>query len=154
MPGGDVEPRVPAMGQSGDYFLTPRTKARPPDPDAKSAGFESFREAGVDAYQLVVRGGTHYEWSRTPTFPATSWGFGNALADFYTVAWFDRYLKRPSEPGYRDATDRLLADDEWGNHLSYHYCSKRAFSGRDGREYRCENVRQNCETATPRTGHE
>ena len=153
VPGGEVEPRVPAMGQSGDYFLTPRPKARPPDPDAKSAGFGAFRDAGVDAYQLVVRGGTHYEWSRTPTFPATSWGFGNALADFYTVAWFDRYLKRPEEPGYEDATDRLLADEAWGGHLSYRYCSKRAFSGRDGREYRCENVRRDSETATPPDRH-
>ncbi|PSP93002.1 hypothetical protein BRC84_05450 [Halobacteriales archaeon QS_1_68_44] len=154
VPGGEVEPRVPAMGQSGDYFLTPRPKAQPPDPDAKSAGFGAFRDAGVDAYQLVVRGGTHYEWSRTPTFPATSWGFGNALADFYTVAWFDRYLKRPEEPGYEDATDRLLADEAWGDHLSYRYCSKRAFSGRHGREYRCENVRRDSETATPPDRHE
>ena len=144
VPDGDVEPRAPAMGQTGDYFLTPRPHAEPPDPDARSVGFEAWRSADVPAYQLVVRGGTHYEWSRTPTFPATSWGFGNALADHYTVAWFDRWLKAPGEPGYRDADDRLLADDEWGDHLSFHYCSKRAFCGRDGREHVCGNVRAGC----------
>ena len=144
VPDGDVEPRAPAMGQTGDYFLTPRPHAEPPDPDARSVGFEAWRSADVPAYQLVVRGGTHYEWSRTPTFPATSWGFGNALADHYTVAWFDGWLKAPGEPGYRDADDRLLADDEWGDHLSFHYCSKRAFCGRDGREHVCGNVRAGC----------
>ena len=149
VPDGGVEPRVPAMGQAGDYFLTPRPHVEPPDPDAKSVGFERWRAAGVDAYQLVVRGGTHYEWSRTPTFPATSWGFGNALADYYTVAWFDRWLKRPSEPGYDDADARLLADDEWGDHLSFHYCSRRAFKGRDGREHVCDDVRAAGETAPP-----
>lgn len=144
VPDGDVEPRVPAMGHSGDYFLTPRPHAQPPDPDAKSTGFAAWRDAGVPAVQLVVRGGTHYEWARTPTFPATDWGFGNALADHYTVAWFDRWLKAPDEPGYRDADDRLLADDAWGDHLSFHYRSKRAFPGRDGREYVCDDVRDGC----------
>ncbi|WP_254839583.1 alpha/beta hydrolase family protein [Natronomonas marina] len=149
VPGGEVEPRVPAMGQSGDYFLTPRPHVESPDPDARSTGFAAWRDDGVPAYQLVVRGGTHYEWSRTPTFPATSWGFGNALADHYTVAWFDRWLKEPDEPGYGDADDRLLADDEWGDHLSFHYRSKRAFDGRNGRKYACEDVRDGCDTAVP-----
>ncbi|PSQ35541.1 hypothetical protein BRD11_02480 [Halobacteriales archaeon SW_12_69_24] len=144
VPDGDVEPRVPAMGQSADYFLTPRPHPRPPDPEGKAVGFEKWTDADVPAYQLVVRGGTHYEWSRLPTFPATSWEFGNALADHYTVAWFDRWLKEPDEPGYDDATDRLLADDAWGDHLSYHYCSKRAFPGRNGRTYDCDSIPTGC----------
>jgi hypothetical protein len=149
VPEGGVEPRVPAMGQSGDYFLTPTPHARPPDPDDKAGGFGTWREAEVPSYQLVVRGGTHYEWSLLPTFPATSWEFGNALAEHYTVAWFDRWLKRPEEDGYRSADDRLLADDEWGDHLSFHYRSKRAFPGRDGQVYDCEDIRSGCETALP-----
>lgn len=52
-----VEPRVPAMGQSGDYFLAPTPKESPPDPAAKRQGYDQWVEAGTLAYQLVVRGG-------------------------------------------------------------------------------------------------
>jgi hypothetical protein len=149
VPTGEVEPRVPAMGESGDYFLTPTPHEQPPDPDGKSTGFAKWRDADVPAYQLVVRGGTHYEWSRLPTFPATSWEFGNALAEHYTVAWFDRWLKEQSEDGYRDADARLLADDEWGDHLSFHYRSKRAFPGRNRQYHECDDIRGGCDGSTP-----
>jgi hypothetical protein len=148
-PSGDVEPRVPAMGQSGDYFLTPTPHERPPDPDGRAAGFERWRDAGVPASQVVVRGGTHYEWSRVPTFPATSWDFGNALAEHYTVAWFDRWLKRPGEDGAGDADDRLLADGEWADRFSFHYRSKRAFPGRNQQYHECDDVRTECDVPTP-----
>jgi hypothetical protein len=148
VPDGEVTPRVPAMGQSADYLLTPRPHHQQPDPEAKSTGFEKWRDAGVPASELVVRGGTHYEWARTPTFPATSWEFGNALADHYTVAWFDRWLKHPDEPGYHDAMDRLLADEAWGDHLSFHFRSKRALPGRDGRAYTCDEIRDACDAGS------
>lgn len=147
VPQGGVEPRVPAMGQSADYFLTPRPHERPPDPDAKATGYGKWRDADVPAYQLVVRGGTHYEWSRVPTFPATSWEFGNALAEHYTVAWFDRWLKESGEPGYDDADDRLLADEQWCDHLSFTYRSKRAFTDRDGTEHVSDDVRSDCDAS-------
>lgn len=149
VPAGDVEPRVPAMGQSGDYFLTPTPHERPPDPDGKAAGFERWRDAAVPACQLVVRGGTHYEWSLLPTFPATSWDFGNAFAEHYTVAWFDRWLKDPDEDGYHDADDRLLADDAWADHFSFHYRSKRAFPGRDRQYHECDDIRAGCDAPSP-----
>lgn len=149
VPQGDVDPRVPAMGQSGDYLLTPTPHERPPDPDGKAVGFERWRDADVPACQFVVRGGTHYEWSRVPTFPATSWDFGNAFAEHYTVAWFDRWLKEPGEDGYRDADERLLADDAWADHFSFHYHSKRAFPGRDRQYHECEDVRAGCDAPIP-----
>ena len=131
-PDRPVEPRVPAMGQSADYFLAPTPKSAPPDPETKLGGFETWREAGVPTYELVVRGGTHYEWSRIPTFPATSWSFGNALADHYSLAWLDRWLKRPEESGYHTADERLLADEEWADRLSFYYRSARDFPTRTG----------------------
>ena len=149
VPTGDVAPRVPAMGQSGDYFLTPTPHEQPPDPGAKSTGFATWRDADVPAYQVVVRGGTHYEWSRVPTFPATSWDFGNALAEHYTVAWFDRWLKDPHEDGYHDADDRLLADEEWAEGFSFHYRSKRSFPGRDRQHHECDDIRAGCDVPTP-----
>ena len=65
-----------------------------------------FSKAGVDTGQLVIRGGTHYEYSfiPTPTFGATRRGID--LAAWYTTAWFDRYVKdRPT-----GALGRLLSD--------------------------------------------
>ncbi|MFQ3319699.1 MAG: hypothetical protein ACI8UR_000580 [Natronomonas sp.] len=149
VPEGSVTPRVPAMGQSGDYFLTPTPHERPPDPNAKSTGFAKWRDADVPAYQFVIRGGTHYEWSRLPTFPTTSWEFGNALADHYTVAWFDRWLKTPEESGYHDADGRLLADDAFADRLSFHYRSKRAFPDRSQQSHDCDDIRAGCAEPTP-----
>lgn len=93
----------------------------------------------------MVRGGTHYEWSLGAPLPATSWrppadqeagvepgGFGDPLADHYSLAWLDRWLKAPGQPGYGDADDRLLADDEWADRLSFYYGSARDFPGREG----------------------
>jgi len=42
-----------------------------------------------------------------------------------------------------------LADEEWGNHLSFHYRSKRAFPGRNQQYHSCEDIRSGCDTPTP-----
>lgn len=136
-----VDPSVPAMGQSGDYGAAPAPNRRRPDPDARLGAFEGWREVGLPAGQVVVYGGTHFEWARTPTYPATARTFGNALAEHYTVAWFDRWLKRPGESGHVDAVDRLLDDDAWGHALSLRHRSARAFPDRDGVWHTCEDVR-------------
>jgi hypothetical protein len=132
-PDHDVTPRVPMMGQSADYFLAPSPKTSPPDPEAKLGGFQSWRDAGVSTYQLNVRGGTHYEWARVPTFPTTDWeSWGNELADHFSLAWLDRWLKQPGDPGFGTATDRLLELDEapWQERLSFYYRSAYDFVGR------------------------
>lgn len=86
-----VRPRVPAMGHSADSWLTPQPKREPPDPEANNGGFTSWRAAGLSTYQITVRGGTHYEWARIPTFPTTDWdSWDNELADHLSLAWFDR----------------------------------------------------------------
>ena len=137
--GRSVEPRVPTMGQSADYFAgVPKT--RPPEPDARTAGFAGWREAGVPTYQLNVRGGTHFEWSRIPTFPTTSWGaWGNDLAEHFTVAWLDYWLKTDAElraaaddpgpaggPRGRTTVEERLTDlEHWCERLSFYYRSAR-----------------------------
>jgi hypothetical protein len=146
--GYGVTPRVPTMGQSGDYYLTPSPKTEPPNEDAKTGGFAAWRDAGVDTYQVNVRGGTHYEWSLLPTFPATSWASGNELADHYSLAWLDRYLKRPDEPGYLTADRRLLTDDAWRDRLSFYYRSARAFTTRSQEVRDCPDIKQGCDDDT------
>ncbi len=158
--GFEVVPRVPAMGQSGDYFLTPTPYRAPPDPLDKNAGFERWLEAGVDVYQVNIQGGTHYEWSLLHQFPATSWeggriiaadgselgsGWGNVVAQYYTLAWFDRYLKRPGEMGYADADQRLLNDALLRERFSWYFPSRRAYTSRDGRLQRCDDIAMGCD---------
>jgi len=126
-----VQPRVPAMGHSADYGLTPTPKQEPPNAEAHTAGYDDWQAAGLSTYQITVRGGTHYEWSRIPTFPATDWeAWGNELADYLSLAWFDRWLKRPGEAGWRDATARLtsITDDPWVDRLSFYYRSAYDFA--------------------------
>jgi hypothetical protein len=141
----DVVPRVPAMGQAGDYYLTPTPHERPPDPDEEREAFLAWRDAGVPAYQVNVRGGTHYEWSLLPGFPTTSWhGWGNPMAGHFSLAWLDRWLKAPDEPGYDTAEARLLADAEWCDRMSFYYRSSRELPLRSGGVERSEDIRRDC----------
>jgi hypothetical protein len=125
-----VQPRVPAMGQAGDYAVAPEPKRCPPAPGARTRAVGDWIDAGVPAAGLVVRGGTHYEWARVPTLPATEWEAGGGTAGDRSLAWLDRWLKQPGERGYR-ATDRLLAPLPAVD-TSFHYRSPRAFPDRDG----------------------
>lgn len=163
--GFPVVPRVPAMGQSADYGLTPTPYTAPPDPDGKRSGFQAWTAAGVPSYQLVITGGSHYEWSLLPTFPASAWepggdgGWGTPLARHFTVAWLDRWLKVDGERGFADADARLLdlsfrpaADDlqpgdavaSWCERLSFHFTSSYAYPARDGDPQRVDDLGASC----------
>jgi hypothetical protein len=148
--GVQVVPRAPIMGQSADYFLAPTANAQPPDPQAKSAGFNLWVAAGVPAYQVQIQGGAHYEWSLLPGFPASDWepggagGWGQPLARHYTLAWLDRWLKLPGEPGYDSADARLLADADWRERMSFYYPSSRAYPARDSSPRVLGDIRKGC----------
>ncbi|HEX5988290.1 MAG TPA: hypothetical protein VFY86_17330, partial [Nocardioides sp.] len=149
---GRARPRVPSLGLSADYGLTPSVYATEPDPRAKGAASRAYSRAGVDTGELVVRGGTHYEFSYipTPTFGATLRGMD--LAAWYTTAWMDRYVK-----GDRSALKRLLTD-RWrhdgvgaavdargdGNLFSFYFRSRLDLGHDDGPRVRCENLRRGC----------
>jgi hypothetical protein len=143
--GYSVEPRVPTMGQSADYYLTPTPYTSPPDPQGKSAGFNAWKEAGIPSYQVNIRGGSHYEWSLLPGFPTSSWDWGNPLAEHYSLAWLDRWLKEPGEEGYEDADARLLQDDVWTDRMSFYFTSARAYPTRQGVWHDCADIKAGCE---------
>lgn len=160
--GFDVEPRVPAMGISSDYFLTPTPYTAPPDLDGKRQGFLAWQASSQASYQLVIEGGSHYEFSLLPTFPTTSWeaggegGWGRPLVEYYTLAWFDRWLKTDGEAGFADADARLLAEDtggtadaSWRQRLSFYFHSSRDYLDRSGAAQVCEDIRIGCEVAAP-----
>lgn len=153
----EAPPRVPAMGQTSEYSLAPSPKRASPDPEGHKAAFAAYKAAGVPAYQFTIQGSTHYEWSLVPGFPATSWcgdissgsclgGWGRPMAEHYSLAWFDRWLKLPGEAGYADADARLL--DDAGEHgcpkFSFYSRSARNFPDRGGKAHATEDIRADC----------
>lgn len=150
-------PRVPVMSQDSEYGLVPTPYLAPPDPDEHRGPEEVWVAAGVPVFDFTVQGSTHYEWSLSPVFPATSWcpnaasgecegGYGNPMAQYYSLAWFDRWLKNPGEPGYADADQRLLADNgpQGSGKMSFYFRSSRAFPDRGGRAHVCTDIRAGC----------
>src|SRR5207237_2715764 len=65
-------PRIPAMGESSEYGLTPMPFQSPPDPESDKDAYRAWRDAGIPVFQFTIQGSTHYEWSLLPTFPTTS----------------------------------------------------------------------------------
>lgn len=158
---GPVQPRVPAMGHTSEYGLAPVPHLSAPDPEAHKAAYRGWQDAEVPVFQLTIQGSAHYEWSLIPGFPATSWcpdpasgrcegGWAQPMAEHYTVAWFDRWLKQPGEPGYADADARLLDDEQWQERYSFYYRSARDFPDRSGQRQLCEDIRAGC--AEPQQG--
>lgn len=93
---GDVRPVVPAMDQQADgYFANPVPSSQAPDPAGHLGAYGVWRSAGVDTYALTVRGGTHLEWNEIPyVLPSTTYGVRQV--DYYTLAWFERFLRPES----------------------------------------------------------
>ncbi len=151
----DGPPRVPAMGEASEYGLTPMPFTQEPDPEGHKTPYAAYRDAGIPVYQFTIQGSTHYEWSSVPSFPTTSWcpdissggctgGWGRPMGEHYSVAWMDRWLKKPGEPGYGDADARLLADADWCDRYSFYFRSARAFPDRKGKGHHTEDVRADC----------
>ena len=149
--------RVPAMGQSSEYGLAPKPFIQPPDPEEHKAAYTAWKKSGQPVFQIIVRGSSHFEWSLIPGFPASSWcpkvennrcvgGWGNPLAQHYSLAWFDRWLKHAGEVGYDTADTRLLDDngEQGRNKMSFYYRSARSFNDRSGNTHVCEDIRAGC----------
>jgi dienelactone hydrolase len=106
-----VRPVVPAMDQQVDgYFLHPQPTPEAPPPDANLSAYRAWRAAGLDSWSVTVRGGTHLEWVDVPyLLPSTTYGV--RLADFYTLAWIDRYVA-PSPRTRAEGSAALLDGPE------------------------------------------
>ena len=98
----------------------------------KEAERLAYTKAGVDSGEIVVRGGSHLDFSFIPNQAFGASLRGPDVTDWYLTAWFDRYLTHA--PG---ATDRLLSE-RWrddpveagvdpshdGNAFSFYYYSR------------------------------
>jgi dienelactone hydrolase len=161
----------PAMGMSADYFLVPQPYTSDPNPQAKNTGFEAYRQAGVDSMQLNIRGGTHYEFSFIPG-SVTTYPFGTAtlrgmdMVAWYTIAWFDKYVKGEADADLRLLTDRWLNDPlsaqidpntpPDANLYSFYFRSQYDFQRTDGSRVTCvdsETMRDRCPDMAPDNCH-
>jgi dienelactone hydrolase len=139
----------PALGMSADYFLPPTPNTSQPDPEAKTAQSVAYSGAGVDSGEIVIRGGSHldFSWIANPAFGASLRGADEI--DWYTSAWFDKYVKQ--DPG----ADKRLLSNRWfddaqekavdpfgdGNMFSQYYRSRLDIGLAGGGRFDCEDIR-------------
>ena len=143
----------PALGMSADYFIPPEPNTSDPDPLGKSKESFEYSKAGVDTGEIIIRGGTHYDYDWIPNsgFPATLRG-ADEIA-WYTNAWFDKYVK-----GSAAAADKRLLTSRWradaaeaavdptgdGNMFSWYYRSRLDIGLSGGGRFKCEDMRAGC----------
>jgi hypothetical protein len=114
--------RTPAIGIGADYYFKPVPYDAAPEPapsntqggrgrgdgpHPKDLGFQELKAAGVDTMLVMPRAATHLDYS---LFGGGTSRYGEAVIQYYTLAWFDRYLKGPRDAAVaRDAFRRLTA---------------------------------------------
>ena len=142
----------PALGMSADYFIPPTPNTSDPDPLGKSEQSFKYSKANVDTGELIIRGGTHYDfdWIPNPGFPATLRGAD--MITWYTSAWFDKYVRGDASADARLLTSRWRADapeaavdpNGDGNMFSAYYKSRLDIGLSGGGRFLCEDMRPGC----------
>jgi len=90
-----------------------------PEPGSRYTFFDSFRSAGVDTMQVAIRATVHIDWGHPEggTFST----YGEMVASYYTLAWFDRYLKGVNDATVAaDARRRLTAISAFDGSVDVH----------------------------------
>lgn len=85
------------------------TAPNPDGPGNKGDDFPLLQDAGVDTMQIPLRAALHLDW-----VPSQLSGnrYAEAVSVYYTLAWFDRYVRGATEPDVAaDAFDRLTATE-------------------------------------------
>jgi dienelactone hydrolase len=149
----------PGLGLSADYFLPPTPNRSLPDPKSKSVSSLDYSAKGVDTGEIIVRGGTHYDFSFIPNPGFQASLRGEDLIAWYTVAWFDKYVKGDRTADARLLTDRWRYDgataavDPWGDgNLFSDYYDSRLDIRVAGRRVRCESLRTSCRALSSHDG--
>jgi dienelactone hydrolase len=92
--------RTPALFLVADFncqkvpVCVPQAYPSPPDPHGpgnKDTDFQRVSGAGVDSMKIALRAATHLDF--TQFSPGTGSRYGAVVALYYTLAWFDRYVK-------------------------------------------------------------
>jgi dienelactone hydrolase len=151
----------PGLGISADYGLPPLPNLSLPDPQGKSRISHDYTRAGVDTGEIVIRGGSHLDFSFIPNQAFGASLRGPDLADWYTTAWFDKYLKHDRTADARllssrwreDPVEAAVDPSHDGNAFSFYYYSRLDVSLGRGKRFDCENLRDGCPGMTAGDGY-
>ena len=180
MPAG-LRLRTPALFLVADFncqrvpVCVPQPYESPPDPRGPGNKDEDFRRvsaAGVDSMKIALRAATHLDF--TQFSPATGSRYGAVVSSYYTLAWFDRYLRHDDDAlarliarrfddsadvhnisgGTFDAQTRRnvparIAGQRVADRLSFHFRSAYFFAHP---RQRCEDMRAGCPPAVAGSG--
>ena len=152
---------TPALGMSADYGLPPTPNTQLPNPNGKSTWSLNYSKAGVDTGEIIIRGGSHLDFSFIPNQAFGASLRGPDMIDWYTTAWFDKYLKHsPSADSellttrwLHDATEASVDPNHDGNAFSFYYYSRLDFHLANGQKVDCEDLRDGCAALTANDGY-
>jgi dienelactone hydrolase len=178
MPAG-LKLRTPALFLTADFncqkvpVCLPVAYSSPPDPRGPGdtdTDFQRVAAAGVDSMKVSLRAATHLDFTEfSPTPPSSR--YGALVASYYTLAWFERYLRdsTPAEARLTAAKFDSSADAHYisggtydaasgknvpyriggqpvANRLSFHFRSAYFL---DGGRARCDDIRADCAPVRP-----
>ena len=153
--------RKPALGISADYGLPPTPNTSLPEPGGKSMWSANYSRAGIDTGEIIIRGGSHLDFSFIPNQAFGASLRGADLTDWYTTAWFDKYVKRSRKADRELLSDRWLHDSTEasvdphhdGNAFSFYYYSRLSFHRSRGSRIDCEDLRDGCPALSSSDGY-
>jgi hypothetical protein len=143
---------TPALGMSADYGLPPSPNTQLPNPNGKSTWSLNYSKAGVDTGEIIIRGGSHLDFSFIPNQAFGASLRGPDMIDWYTTAWFDKYVKHSpnadrellSTRWLHDPTEASVDPGHDGNAFSFYYYSRLDFHAAGGQQVDCEDLRDGC----------
>jgi hypothetical protein len=146
----------------------PQPYTSPPDPlgpGNKDEDFRRLRAAGIDTMKVSLRAATHLDFTQFG-LAGTGSRYGAAVAGYYTLAWFDRYLRGAAgalprltattfdrsydvhnisggtfDPATQSNVPAFLAGLPVRDRLSFHF---RSGYWLDGGSVRCDDIRAGC----------
>ncbi|HVS66976.1 MAG TPA: hypothetical protein VHE56_00380 [Mycobacteriales bacterium] len=156
-----VKVRVPALGMSADFGLPPTPHTSLPGYDDKTEESLVYTKHHVDTGEIVVRGGSHLDFSFIPNPAFGASLYGPDMIAWYTVAWFDYYLKHDDSAYRRLVTTRWQHDQQEAsidafhdpNMFSFYYHSRLDIRDPDGGRFDCETLRRGCGGMTAHDGY-
>lgn len=96
---------TPALATTNDYEFNVQSQTAPPDPHGGSntgglagdSGYQQLAKNGVDSELVSFRNGTHLTYTYIDlVLPSNE--LSERFAFYYTLAWFDQYLRAGKDP--------------------------------------------------------